>query len=199
MTTRIHLLRHAQYSEIGRSLAGRSDHALDDAGRDQARRLGDHLAAARLAAVLSSPVRRALQTAEAIAAPHGLAVQAEPLLIEIDFGAWRGRNFAELDGDPDWTVWNARRSLGATPGGETMLAVQARAIAALQSLATRYPDAELAAVSHGDVIRSILVHLLGMPLDLLHRLRIDPASRSTVDLHGSETEVICTNHFVPPR
>ncbi len=193
MTTRIYLIRHAHYSQIGHTLAGRSDHALDDAGRDQARRLGERLAATRLAAVLSSPVRRALQTAEAIATTRGFAVQAEPLLNEIDFGAWRGRSFAELEGDPAWTAWNARRSLGQAPGGETMLAVQTRAVAVVQSLAACYPDAELAAVSHGDVIRGVLLHLLGMPLDLLHRLRIDPASCSTVELHGSATEVLCIN------
>ncbi len=147
--------------------------------------------------MLSSPARRALQTAAPIAARHGLPVLEAPGLIEIDFGAWRGRAFAELDGNPAWTAWNTRRSLGQPPGGETMLAVQARAVAALQSLAARYPNTELAVISHGDIIRSALLHLLGMPLDMIHRLRIDPASRSTVELTSEDAEVLCINEGRP--
>jgi broad specificity phosphatase PhoE len=76
------------------------------------------------------------------------------------------------------------------PDGESLAAVQARAVAACEAVAAAHPAATVAAVSHGDVIALVLAHYLGMPLDLYHRLSVPPASLSTIDLPGDGPAVI---------
>ena len=75
------------------------------------------------------------------------------------------------------------------PGGETALAVQGRALAALLSLQQAYPDAELAVVSHGDVVRGLLAHFLGVPLDLARRIAVAPSHRSVVALMADDARI----------
>src|SRR4051794_10698662 len=109
MSMRLHLVRHCAHGDVGRTLSGRAGgRSLTAAGRDHARRLGEGLAAERLAVIHSSPRERALETANAIAAPLGLEVEGANALDEIDFGEWQGRSFAELASDPRWHEWNAR-------------------------------------------------------------------------------------------
>lgn len=182
--TRILLIRHADYELLDRGiLAGRmSGWGLNERGRAQSKALAEALAGRTLAAVVASPLERAQETARYIAAPHRLEVRIEPGLDEVDFGHWSGRPFAELHHDPAWPAFNRFRAVAAAPGGETMLAVQARALAVLVALRGRFPGAEVAAVSHADVIKAVLAHALGMPLDLFQRLVIAPASRSILVL-----------------
>jgi probable phosphoglycerate mutase len=85
------------------------------------------------------------------------------------------------------------RSTAAVPGGETMLAVQARAVAAVLRLAAAWPEREVVVVSHADVIKAVLAHVLGMPLDLLRRIEVAPGSMSLVALHGDDARVIGMN------
>ena len=171
MTT-VYLIRHAEHGLLGRTLAGRTPGvALNDAGRAQAARLRG----LPVEAVVSSPQQRAQETAAAL----GLPVQVDPAWDEVDFGTWSGQGFAALDPDPAWQLWNAARGSAPTPGGETMLAVQARAVAGLQALRAH---GSVAVVSHLDVLRAVLAHVLGMPLDFVFRLELAPASRSVVVL-----------------
>ena len=153
--------------------------SLSEEGRGQAARLAETLAAVKLVAVIASPLERAQETAAPIAARHGLPVQTDPALNEVDFGAWSGRAFTDLTG-PAWDAWNIARGLAPTPGGETMLAVQARAVAAVQAWAAAYPEGEVALVSHQDVLKAVVAQVLGMPLDLLHRLEMGPGGRSVL-------------------
>lgn len=170
--TTVHLLRHATHTVQATTLAGRMPGlSLSDAGRAEAARL----AGLPVQAVVCSPQPRARQTAGAIGAP----VEVDPAWDEVDFGAWAGMAFADLDPDPAWRLWNTARSLAPTLGGETMLQVQARAVAGL--LALRRYEA-VAVVSHLDVLRAVLAYVLGMPLDALFRLHLAPASRSVVTL-----------------
>lgn len=182
--TRILLIRHADYDLLDRGiLAGRmSGWGLNERGRAQSKALAEALAGRTLAAVVTSPLERARETACYIAAPHRLEVQIEPGLDEVDFGQWSGRSVAELHHDPAWQVFNRFRGVATPPAGETMLAVQARALAVLVRLRDRFPRAEVAAISHADVIKAVLAHALGMPLDLVPRIAIDPASRSVLVL-----------------
>ena len=171
MTT-VHLVRHAEHALLGRALAGRKPGVgLNEAGRAQAARL----AGLPVDAVVSSPQQRAGETAAALGRP----VRVDPAWDEVDFGTWSGMEFSDLDRDPAWHLWNAARSTAPTPGGETMLAVQARAVAGL--LALRVHGA-VAVVSHLDVMRAVLAHVLGMPLDFVFRMELAPGSRSVVTL-----------------
>ena len=155
---------------------------LSAEGVSQAAALADVLAARPIRAVLSSPVQRAQETAAPIATRHGLPVLTDAGLDEIDFGAWMGMTFDALAADPAWDAWNRCRSLAPTPGGETMAAAQARALGAVTRARAAVPDGEAVLVGHSDVLKAVLAHLLGTPLDLLQRIELAPASRSVVVL-----------------
>ena len=191
--TLFHLIRHGAYPLVDHALGGRADHALNGAGHAQAARLADALAGRDKAALVSSPVQRARETAAPIAATLGLVVQLAPAWAEIDFGAWEGRSFASLHDDPAWRAWNEFRSTVATPGGETMLQVQARIVGAMQRLAASWPDREVAIVTHGDLIKAALCHVLGAPLDLLRRIDIAAGSISRVALWNGDARVLDVN------
>ena len=187
-----HLVRHAHHSLLGNTLAGRTPGvALSTEGGTQAEALAQHFRHSPARAVVSGPADRARQTAAPIAAALNLAPQTDSAFDEIDFGDWTGRSFKALSLVAEWDAWNDARSLALTPGGETMLAVQARAIAGLMAL--RVVGGAVVVVSHGDVIKAILAYALGMPLDLLHRLEVAPASRSTLVLGASFAQVLAVN------
>ncbi len=195
--TTLYLVRHAAHSLLGRVLAGRTPGVgLSGEGQVQAARLADTLASRPIQAVLSSPLERAQATAAAIAARHGLPVQTDPGLHEIDFGAWTGATFSDLDRQADWHAWNRFRSLAPTPGGETMAAAQARALATVARARVAHPDGEVVLVGHSDVLKAVLAHVLGMPLDLLLRIELHPAHRCVVALFDDDVRVEGVN--LPP-
>ena len=177
----IHLIRHAEHGLLGRTLAGRTPGVgLSDTGRAQAAALASHYRDLPIRAVLASPLQRAQETADPIARALTIPVVVTPALDEVDFGRWAGMEFDGLAKAPGWSAWNATRSLAPTPGGELMVSAQARAVTALMQL--RLQGGCVVAVSHSDVIKAVLAYILGMPLDLLHRLDIVPAGRSIIVL-----------------
>ena len=179
MTATILLIRHAAHVELGRTLSGRRrDVALSNDGLQQAEIVADLLGVEPLAAVYSSPRERAYYTARAVAEPHELKVNVATGLDEIDFGDWTGLSFDALEGDPDWDEWNSARGSAKPPGGESMAQATERAVAQIEALAAEHPDQAIAAVSHCDIIRGVIAHYLGLPLDNLLRFDIDPASVS---------------------
>jgi ribonuclease H / adenosylcobalamin/alpha-ribazole phosphatase len=183
--TRILLVRHALCDHVGSVLAGRTPGIpLNDEGRAQAGRLARMLADVSIAAVGTSPLQRARETAAVIAAKRDLPVIEHAGLGEVDFGEWTGRSFVELADDPLWQQFNTLRSATRPPGGELFGEVQARAVGAVVELAAQHAGSTVALVSHADVIRAILVHVLGMPPDHLLRLEVAPASVTTVVLGG---------------
>ena len=194
MTTFL-LIRHALCDPVGRSIAGRAPGIhLNDSGRRQAQRLARTLSATPLSGVYSSPLERAVETARPIAERHGLQVQRVESFNEIDFGSWTGRTLAELDPLPEWARFNASRSRCSTPGGENMAEVLGRVLRELDRLGELHPPPQaVAVVSHGDVLRSLMAHALGMPLDLIHRLEISPASISILETGGSAPRVLLLN------
>lgn len=198
MPTTIHLVRHAHTGALGRVLAGRQPGwPLNEIGKQQAKGLAEILAAVPLRAVISAPLPRCRETAAAIAARHRLGVTIEEGFDEIDFGAWAGKTFPELNDDPQWIAWNRHRGLATPPGGESMVLAQGRALSALAALPDLWPNAEIAVVSHADVIKSMVLGLLGAPLDLMHRMVIHPASRCIVRLHPNDSEVLAVNLPLP--
>jgi probable phosphoglycerate mutase len=173
------LLRHAAHDLVENTLAGRMPGVhLSAQGRRQAEALARRLAELPLAAIYSSPLERAVQTAQPLAARLGLPVQICEGFAEIDFGEWTGRRFADLAQEPRWQHWNAFRSGAGLPNGGLMLWVQARAVAALHELCQQHPDLVVAVVSHGDVLKAAIAYYLGVPLDLFQRIEISPASLS---------------------
>jgi len=191
--TVFNLVRHGAYHLVGHGLGGRAPHALSEEGLAQAARVALALGERPVAALLSSPVRRAWETASVIGDRLGLAVADAPEFTEIDFAGWTGLSFAALEAQPAWRAWNRFRSTAAVPGGETMLAVQARAMAGLRRLAAAWPDGEVVVVSHADVIKAVLAHVLGAPLDLLHRIEVAPASTSRLAVAEEDAVVLGIN------
>ena len=194
MTTFL-LVRHATCDPVGRSIAGRLPGIpLNAEGREQAARLAERLRGVALDAIYSSPIQRARETADAIATGRALAVSTAEELIELDFAAWSGRTLAELEDDARWRRFNRLRSVARASSGESMLDVQARAVALVERLRAEHPDGRVALVSHGDVIRGLVAHLAGIPLDLFQRLEIEPASVSVIGVDEHHVAVRCLNH-----
>ena len=188
------LIRHAQCDHVGRVIAGRAlDVHLNEAGRRQAAQIADLLDPFQLDAIASSPLPRALETATPLADRKKLPLQILDHLAEIDYGDWTGRTLQDLEPEPPWRRFNALRSMARVSGGELMVEVQARAVASLELLRTRYRNGRCVVVSHGDVIRGLVAHCSGIPLDLFQRLEISPASVSVIVVEESWIGVRCVN------
>jgi len=172
---------------------------LDDEGRAQAQRLADHLAGQSLAAVYASPLERAVETATAIARPHGLPVQVEPRLGEIRMGELEGLYLDEISARYPglWEQYRVAPDSVHFPNGETIAEVQARAVAWVEEARQQHPQDTIAVVSHADVLKAILVHYLGMSLSHLHRLALTTGSLTTLDLTDKAVRLLGHN-FVPP-
>lgn len=197
MATTLFLARHAAHALVGRVLCGRMPGVhLGEAGRREAAALARRLARERPAALFSSPQPRALETAEAIARETGLVPETCAALDEIAFGAWTGRGFDELAGDPRWRRWNEARAAERPPGGETMGEAQARMLAWMEGLRARHPEGAVAAVSHADVIKAALAGVLGLSLDAHARFEIGTAGISAVALWPGGAKLLSMNEAI---
>jgi probable phosphomutase (TIGR03848 family) len=196
------LVRHGRTTANASGvLAGRTAGVkLDETGRRQADRTGERLAVVPLVGLVSSPLERCRQTSRAILAHQ----QASPVttvdkgITECDYGDWQGRTLSDLAGEDLWKVVQSQPSAAVFPGGESMQAMQARAVAAIRRHDAAFeaehgPGAVWVAVSHGDVIKSILADALGMHLDLFQRIGVNPASVSIVRYGASRPDVVSTN------
>ena len=188
------LTRHARHAEVGVVLSGRSEIALDAAGQDQATQLAGRFAEVPLAAVFASPRRRARQTAEAVAARHALPVATLDGLDEIDFGRWAGEPFAALDRDTAWQAWNAARGSAATAGGETLASATSRALAAIAVAARTAP---VMCVTHCDIIRGVVAHVLGLDAGRVLDFDVDCASVTTLAWSPDRVRLIALNERLP--
>jgi broad specificity phosphatase PhoE len=190
VTATIYLLRHAAHDDVGCYLAGKTPGtSLGSDGLRQAKRLGERMAREPLVSIFSSPQERAQQTAAALAAARGrLPVETVEALDEIDFGCWSGSTFHEL---------NALRSMAETPAGETMLDVQRRAFGFIRTIPRDIGDTRVALVSHADVIRSIVGHVLGLPIDAWQRFEVAPASITTIALGDWGSKLLTLNEITP--
>jgi broad specificity phosphatase PhoE len=193
--TFILLIRHAMCDPVGRSIAGRMPGVgLNAVGRQQVESLVSELAELPIEAVYSSPLERAMQTALPIAEQKGLPVEESAGLNEIDFGKWTGLTLGELEPSAEWQKFNTHRSATRIPGGEMIQEVLTRTLGELHRIEQRHPGRSLVAVvSHADVLRAAISHFLGMPLDLMLRLELDPASVSIVELQPYGPRLILLN------
>lgn len=181
MSTTVFFVRHGAHDRLGRVLCGRMEAvSVSEQGLTQARAAARRLAAERIAAVYVSPMTRAAETAEPIAAAHGLEARTEAALDEIDLGAWTGALFEDLDHAPEWDWWNTARGQNRPPDGESMLEVQLRVANWMEQVRRRHADQAIVAVSHGDVIKAALCHALGLCLDHHGRIGVGPGSISTI-------------------
>jgi broad specificity phosphatase PhoE len=194
----LHLLRHGEHGLLGRVLAGRMPGVgLTEKGRAEIAAVAERLAGEEIAALYASPLQRTRESAEIVAARLGLPVAFRDDLMELDFGEWTGATFEAIRADPRWQAWSTQRSLATIPGGESMRAVQRRAVEALIEIAERHPEASVVVVSHGDVIRAALVFALGMPLDFYGRIEVAQGSISTLRIEPAGIRVVRINERPP--
>lgn len=197
MTTTVFLVRHGVHDQLGKTLCGRmAGVGINEQGRREAEALAARLAGEGLQAVYTSPLQRTRETAEPIAAAAGVPPLADEDLLEIDFGAWTGKAFEELRDDPAWRVWNTARGLARPPDGESMVEVQARLSRWLERVRNRHPVGRIAAVTHSDVIKALVAHVVGFSLDQHDRLEVNPASVSTLVVGDWGMKVTALNETV---
>ena len=141
------------------------------------------LGALPVAAIYASPIERTTQTARCIAAHHRLEVLPLPGVIEADYGDWTGGKIAELAKTDEWKVVQVAPSRAQFPGGESIRAMQARMVDALDAIVAAHPHETVVVVSHADPIKSAIAHYAGMHLDLFQRVHVSPASITVLEFH----------------
>ena len=173
VTVRLLLVRHGEPepSAHGRCY-GKLDVALSDRGREQMKQTARELAAAPVAAIYSSPRRRARQSAHIIADVHGLPLIVEDRLSELDFGDFEGLTYDQVAArDPEfYRAWMDRPTEVTFPGGESFDIMRTRVIAALERIRELHRNQTVAVVTHGGVNRIILAEDLGIPAHRIFRL-----------------------------
>ncbi|OEU89382.1 phosphoglycerate mutase [Streptomyces abyssalis] len=182
------LVRHGRSTaNTSGLLAGRTPGvALDDHGRAQAAALPGRLGVLPLTALVSSPMQRCQETLEPLVqARPELPLHTDERISECDYGDWSGRKLAELSDEPLMTTVQQHPSAAVFPGGESMRAMQTRAVEAVREWNARIEadhgaDALFAMCSHGDIIKSVVADALGMHLDLFQRIAVGPCSLTVI-------------------
>jgi alpha-ribazole phosphatase len=174
--TQLILIRHGETEwNRDRRIQGHTDIALSACGHEQARQLGIRLAREPIRAIYSSDLARARQTAEPLAETLSLPIHTTPLLREVGFGAWEGLTVSEVEARwPDeYAAWRQDSITYRPPDGERIEELQRRSLASVAEILTAHPGETVAIIGHGGSVKSILCGLMGFPISLWRRLRID--------------------------
>lgn len=193
--TRLLLIRHAPTPETGTKLTGRLPGvSLGETGIAVAKATSERLAAVKVKAIYSSPIERTWETAIEVARPHQLKPIKHNGFIEVDYGNWSGRTLKSLYKLKAWRTVQLTPSRMVFPGGESIAGAQARAVRACEELAAKHNKDTIAVVSHSDIIKSIVAHYLGSPLDQFQRIGTNPGSVTVLDLPaGGVPRVVAVN------
>jgi probable phosphoglycerate mutase len=201
-STLVLLVRHGITSSTGQVLPGRAPGLhLSDAGREQAARLGERLAAwapangarPHITAVYASPMERTKETAAPLGRALGVRVQVARGLIECDFGDWTGSELKQLMKLPDWATIQRYPSGFRFPGGESFTGMQARMLQVIAELRAGHPGQMIVAVSHADPIKAVVAEALGTHLDLFQRIVISPCSVTAISYGAFGPTVLAVN------
>jgi ribonuclease H / adenosylcobalamin/alpha-ribazole phosphatase len=186
------LLRHGQTPmSVQKRYAGRSDVPLTDVGVQQAVAAAKRLASADLGVIVTSPLRRAVQTAGEVAGVTGIPVVTDEGFAEADFGAWDGLTFAEVRErwPAEVTEWLADPQV-APPGGESLAEVSARVTDALRRVLTGRERQRVLIVSHVTPIKTLVTAALGAPPAAMYRMHLDVAALSQIDWYADGPAVL---------
>lgn len=181
-TFRVLLVRHGLTPTTGRVLPGRAPGLhLSERGREQAEAVARRLAGSQLAAIYTSPLERARETAAPSERATGLTAIVEPALLECDFGEWTGRELTALAKLREWRTVQQAPSTFRFPGGESFVELQTRMIALMERLRTEHRGHTVACFSHADPIKALLTHAVGTHLDHFQRMDVGTGSISVID------------------
>lgn len=198
------LIRHATNDWVGSDrLAGWTPGVhLNARGQQEAQALAERLAAWPIEAIYSSPLERAMETAEAVATHHQLPVHQLEDVGESRYGDWTGQSIKELVKTPEWVRVQVNPSGARFPNGESLGEMQARVVAALDYLHTLHPKGVVAVFSHADIVKAAVAYYAGIHLDLFQRLVVDTASVSWIRFtsHGPRLlRLNDTGRLEPPK
>jgi len=187
MSATLILVRHGQtdWNVNGRYM-GWMDEALNEEGLRQAERVAQRLERWPISAVVSSPLKRAVRTAEIVARPHSVAVQTIEGLGEMRLGGWEGMfagdiaaKYSEL-----WQTWRTNPGDFQMPGGESLGEVRGRAVRAFGRIMDSSEGGMTVAVTHDAVVRVLVAHCLGVVEDIYRRLEVGNASITVIERDG---------------
>lgn len=193
------LIRHASndYIKEGR-LAGRTPGVhINAQGQREADELARRTAHLPIEAIYSSPLERAVDTANAIANCHKLPVQITNGLMETHAGEWTGRKLSELNGTDTWKAIQTKPIGVQLPGGESIDEVQTRMVSAIEEIRKNHPDGIVAIVSHADPLKSVVAHYLAWDLNNFQRIAISPASVTVLQVDDKGASLLRTNDTGP--
>lgn len=195
------LIRHGEndFVKTGK-LPGQLDGIhLNERGQKQAQALGEALKHVPIKAIYSSPLERAMETAEPIARARGLAIIPEPDLRDANVGRWQGKSIKSLRLTNAWKIVQHSPSRFQFPEGESFPGVQTRIINALESIARKHnkPKDIVAVVFHADPIKLAVAHFLGLPLDHFQRLSCDTGSLTALYVGEMGANLIKLNQRPP--
>jgi probable phosphoglycerate mutase len=186
------LLRHGQTPmSVQKRYAGRTDVPLTEVGVQQAASAAKRLASAGLGVIVTSPLQRTVQTAQAVAAVTGAAVVTDDGFRETDFGAWEGLTFTEVRErwPAEISAWLADPEV-APPGGESFIDVSARVTAALDRVLAGRAGQTILIVSHVTPIKMLVAAALLAPPAALYRMHLDVAALCEIDWYADGPAVL---------
>jgi broad specificity phosphatase PhoE len=194
------LMRHGEtaWNREGRVM-GRNPIELDADGRAQVEASIPFARLIQPELIVTSPLPRARQSAEIIAAGlGGVAVAEDPQLSEVKYGRWEGMVYDDLVEDPDYLNYRDHPLDAPTPGGETIAQVQSRGVEAVRRAITDNSGRRILFVSHGDIIRTVLCHFMRLELAHFRRIRVDNAAFSGFQMIGDFAEMKFLNLLPDP-
>ena len=193
--TTVVLVRHGQTGTTGQVLPGRAPGLhLADEGRAQAEVAASLVVdGPEIAAIYTSPLERARETAAPIANALGQRAVVDRGLLECDFGEWTGEKLATLMKKPEWTTVQRAPSTFRFPGGESFTEMQTRIIGTLDRLRAKHEGGTIVCVSHADPIKAAVAQAVGTHLDLFQRIIISPCSLSVLSWTGFGPVVLSVN------
>jgi probable phosphomutase (TIGR03848 family) len=195
------LIRHGEneYVKTGK-LAGRLPEIhLNEKGQKQAQALGEALKDVPIKALYSSPLERAMETAQPIAEAHQLTIVQQPDLMDTDIGKWEGKSLKVLRLTNLWKIVQSSPSRFRFPEGESFVEAQTRYVSALERMIQKHnkPKDIIAVVFHADPIKLAVAHFLGMPLDHFQRLSCDTGSLTALYINESGSNLVKLNQRPP--
>ncbi len=192
------LIRHGENNFVGKRLAGRLPGVhLNDVGRKQAEAITALLKETPITAIYSSPLERAIETAQPLAEALNLPVQICEGLLEVHFGKWQGKTMKQLHRMKLWKTVQENPSEMRFPDGELFAEARERVVQALEEIKTHAGEKDvIACFSHSDTIRLAVSYYLAMPLDAFQRVTIDTASVSALFLSKDMPRVLNVNQVL---
>lgn len=194
------LIRHGQTDwNRDRRIMGRKPIPLNKTGRAEARALAKALKGVAIDAIYTSPVLRAVETAKHLRDGRKTSIRHAHEMAEIDYGQWIGKTFEEVIPEKAFHVYHKTPRKAQAPGGEKMSDVFLRTITFIERLKKKHKKGRIAVVSHADVIKTVLVHYLGMDYNHLLKFRIDNASVSLLWFYKDRSRVMAVNALPAPH